>query len=223
MRRPIKPFAVEIRRSSRKSPGSAAQAGEDQPEAQAAAQPAPKPVAEEADQGYLAALRAADALFGKTSEPVRPVSPAIRAAEDAFRSVAREDAPPSSPVGAGRILPSLIERTTPEPADEQAEDGKAEDVEQPRRSRLGRTRHSPVRRLDTSEIDAAAYAAHFDDAPSLRAAAPPPPGTDAAAPRSPGPDRLRGYVRGRIYARWVTHEAIRPGERWKLRLGRLVK
>lgn len=235
MRRPIKPFAVEVRRSSRKSPGSGPQSGSDEaPDAAVAPQPVPKALVEDTDQSYLAALRAADAFFGKAPETVRQVSPAMRAAEDAFKPVQSDAAPPASPPpeAGRRILPSLIDRhplpddgqdaaDDEETLDSAAAESDASDPDTPRRSRLGRTRHSAVRRLDASQIDAAAYAAHL--APVPRAAAPSPDSHAGETPRVPAPSRLAGYVRGRIYARWVTHEAIRPGERWKLRLGRLVK
>ncbi|MDB5509508.1 MAG: hypothetical protein JWL93_1977 [Hyphomicrobiales bacterium] len=235
MRRPIKPFAVEVRRSSRKSPGSGPQAGSDEaPDAAVAPQPAPKAFVEETDQGYLAALRAADAFFGNAPETARQVSPAMRAAEDAFKPVQKDVASPASPPPetGRRILPSLIDRHSlpddeqdpgadDETLDQAPAESDAADPDTPRRSRLGRTRHSPVRRLDASQIDAAAYAAHL--APVPRAATPSPDSHAGETSPVPAPSRLAGYVRGRIYARWVTHEAIRPGERWKLRLGRLVK
>lgn len=230
MRRPIKPFAVEVRRSSRKSSGAGPKDSVETPEA-APAQPAREPLAgpapEDQDHGYLAALRAADALFGK-AEPHRPAAtPASRAAESYFKTVESDPTPEpmAAPASTGRILPSLLERNPVHDMLESEHRQELEDDAAPQKLRVRetiRSRHSAVRRLKVSASDELAYAAHFDRAPGNRpdlakAVAEPSPTQPTVWPS------LHGYVRGRIYARWVTHEAIRPGERWKLRLGRLVR
>ena len=234
MRRPIKPFAVEVRRSSRKTPASGPMDPLDEiaplPEADAGASRRP---AEESDQGYLAALRAADALFGgstprsapppksetrpawpspEADRQAQPRNAAALAAEEMFRPAPRTqgpaDAPQTStdaPAGTGRILQSLNERDPLQQrlADEELADRDAGPRE-PRQRDPFRSRSSEVRRLPIP----------VQDAPATQADGP----RDEQPVGAPGKRaRLPGYVRGSIYARWVTGEAARPGENWRKR------
>src|SRR5665647_63154 len=70
MRRPIKPFAVELRRPARK-PGTTTETDEKSqatPVWPGAESPSRK-LRDEDDDGYFAAMRAADAVFGKADQP----------------------------------------------------------------------------------------------------------------------------------------------------------
>jgi hypothetical protein len=236
MRRPSKPFTVEIRRASRKTAKQPDVHNlTDDIEAPSLV-PADEPSRKgwETDDGtYSAALRAADAVFGNSESgtvleealPPLPKSWPFTAAERLFKPVdngatdeqqARSGSSSEKPI-VGRILPSLWE-----------EDPVATilAIEAATRRRRGPARRSglPIglpgtkpasqkpTKAETSirncqdPLKREAEAPHLEDSLSILA---------TTAPIS---GKLPGYVRGRIYAKWVTRVALRPGERWKRRL-----
>lgn len=246
MRRPIKPFAVELRRPARKpvtpsSPGETEEKPVSTP-VWPGTESSARNVRDDDDDGYMAAMRAADALFGKSdsgqptsgkaesslfAQPVpenRVRTPRETAATTAAEQVFRKPTPPSdeqpgnetSPTAGRRILPSLTE-------------------EDPVHTILASEVITPKRRGRPAKIHAAPDEGESEVAPSRPRGRPrkqvvvtPPsapelefvfPELESTLAVVPYPaQKLRGYVRGEIYARWARHETLRPGERWKRRL-----
>lgn len=176
MRRPIKPFAVEKRRSGRRIPlNDVLDAPDRSVRFETPAHPA-----EPEEDSYLAALRAADALFNKAPEP----------------TPAAEQAPAPGPAPLAdqrRILQSLTEE------DPIAQILAREAEDRPRR---GRRPREPME-SSIASVEAA----------SERKAAP----ASDAVETAQAPTRIRGYVRGRIYALYARNDAVRPGEKWRKR------
>jgi hypothetical protein len=167
MRRPIRPFVTEYKSRSPKPAPREAEPADLEPRPRFLEPPAPAPRARDEghDDGYEAAMRAADLIFGKKTAPL-PVAPAARkpepraafaeaealftpelepaiAAPPPTPSVSAPEATPSAPA-AGRILPSLIEtELAPRRAEEEA---------RPARKR-GRPRKTP---LEPQKADAPA-------------------------------------------------------------------
>lgn len=143
------------------------------------------------DDGYEAALRAADAVFGKKSAEAPPAPPPPA-----------EQAPQT-----GRVLPSLVEtqdapvairertKKARKPRARKAE--KAEPVEEPP---APARRGGPPRR---PKVDAPKPAA---ERPLVKIA--------PEAPKTSGPRRARRPIQ----LRWVLRTELRAGEKWKRRL-----
>lgn len=151
-----------------------------------AAQPEWPPMPEE-DDTYVAAMRAADALFARAPEP-QP-APEGQAADAAPSTASAEPA--------RRILQSLneddhISRLLAE-----------EDEHRPRRGRRPREDGEPA-----PQRSARVLVEHDAEASPDREAA---RGSDLPA------EPIPGYVRGQIYARYARHTQARPGEQWRKR------
>lgn len=191
MRKPIRPFAVETRRTGRKAPGASGKLPglatfreEEAPKPQQVEWP---PLRDEDDSGYLAAMRAADALFSRPApEPVATET----AAEPSSSVVATE--PPR------RILQSLNE--------DDLISRLLEEQEQARPKR-GRKPRAPGE-VKPLRVPLAAYA-------PVVAPQEPEPAVAACAHEAGG--AIPGYVRGQIFARYARHSEARPGEQWRKR------
>ncbi|MDB5593433.1 MAG: hypothetical protein JWM36_394 [Hyphomicrobiales bacterium] len=245
MRRPIKPFAVELRRPARKA-GTSTETDE-KPQSSTVwpgADSSSRKLRDDDDDGYFAAMRAADAVFGKADQPKAattktegswtdqlksdvPVrAPRESAATSAAEQLFKKPTPPveeqpgsdTDAHAARRILPSLTEEDPVHLilADEAAQPRK-------RRGRPAKIRVEgetpPPRprgrpRKVVAEIPNVPVQAH---APVVLHE-PAPAARPVAAPQS---RKLPGYVRGDIYSRWARHDTLRPGERWKKRLPKI--
>jgi hypothetical protein len=246
MRRPIKPFAVELRRPARKAGTS--------PETDEKSQATPvwpgadspsRKLRDEDDDGYFAAMRAADAVFGKPDLPkAAPAktesswtdslkseehvwtpreSAATSAAEQIFKkpSPSAEEQPGSDADAPAtrRILPSLTE-------EDPVHLILADEAAQPRKRR-GRPAKIRVEGESTPPKPRGRPRKVVPEARDLPAReAPAPVVLHEPAPTSrpvveSQPRKLPGYVRGDIYSRWARHDTLRPGERWKKRLPKI--
>ncbi len=188
MRKPIKPFAVETRRTGRKplsSPGIVMPRDDEAPKSQ---QPEWPPLREDDEDSYGAAMRAADALFS------RPAPAPVE--QGAFEGEASASASFAEPPR--RILQSLNE-------DDHISRLLAEEEE-----------HRPKRGRKPREAgDAAPMRA---PRAAMAPVAPAPEPELVLAGRGPMPAGvISGYVRGEIYARYARHEQVRPGEQWRKR------
>jgi hypothetical protein len=192
MRKPIKPFAVETRRTGRKplsskplsSPGIVMPRDD---EAARPPQPEWPPLREDDEDSYGAAMRAADALFSRPA-PAPVEQGSFEGEGPASASLAE---PPR------RILQSLNE-------DDHILRLLAEEAEhRPKRGRKPREAHEPAPMRLVRAI-----------APV--APAPEPEVAQAASQPMPA-GVISGYVRGEIYARYARREQLRPGEQWRKR------
>jgi hypothetical protein len=188
MRKPIKPFAVETRRTGRKPvPGPGiVMPREDEPAK--SQQPEWPPLREDDEDSYGAAMRAADALFSRPAPA--PVEQGSFAGEGSASGSLAE--PPR------RILQSLneddhISRLLAEEAEHRPKRGrKPRDADEAAPMRSARVTNAPVAPAPEAE-------------PALAASQPMPAGV------------ISGYVRGEIYARYARHQQVRPGEQWRKR------
>lgn len=176
----------------------------------AADKQAPRSLFTVEDTSYSAAMRAADALFGK----IQPDMPASRAPDPVREPLwpASETTPPAidgeqrSP---GRILPTLgevdplvaIMAAQEEAKRRAAEDSESQDVQGS--STRGR-RASPVRSIDLEDLDASSEAHVMTSAPQPVAPTKPARSTQG---------RIPGYVRGSIYMKWVIMRPKRNAKR----------
>lgn len=197
MRRPVRPFVKEFKhRSSKAAPRSIAPIEE-------GVEPKPNFLdftsfvqrANGHEDGYEAALKAADMVFGKKLETT-PLAPANGAE------------PSPSPAPIGRVLPSLIEIDVVEAIEEPPIVEKK--VRKPRVARV-KTAEAPapkpaprVTRPRTPKVAEAPVAAL--ERPVIQALREQP---DVSAPRR---------TRRPIQLRWVLQTALRAGEKWKRRL-----
>lgn len=245
MRRPIKPFAVELRRPARK-PGTTTETEEKQPAAPAwpgSEGPLRKP-RDEDDDGYFAAMRAADAVFGKADLPKTAATKAEGIWTDSLKSDERARAPRES------AATSAAEQLFKKPA-APAEDlpGSESDANANRRILQSLTEEDPVHLILADE--AAQPRKRRGRPAKIRVEGETPPPKPRGRPRkvvtetrempvqAPAPvvpreaapvprlvvaqqaRKLPGYVRGDIYSRWARHDTLRPGERWKKRLSKV--
>jgi hypothetical protein len=232
MRRTIRPFVKEFKSRSAKSPATRATPAEE-----TGAEPAPPPplfdLAELAtrvkveathDDGYAAAMRAADLVFGKPTPPAPPAAPVEAAPASPILAPT-----PTPPAPTGRVLPSLIE----------VETAREIEPEKPVRRR-GRPRKIAPAAIDAEPAvwtpPAAPSAPPTRTPPTPRTppthrAPPPAPRKHEPAPRpvatlaaalfereSDEPPSTTRRVRRPIQLRWVLGKELRAGERWKRRL-----
>ncbi len=226
MRHPVRPFITAYKGRSAKSAGKslaamAASVEEPKPKPKPAPllfeEPGSAPASQ--DEAYLAALRAADALFGR-------LGGAPAAAQQSGSGVPA----PASPSPVGRILPSLLEEPRPpirieeEPVrrrgrkkrDAEAIDHVPAAPPEARRPR-GRPRAVKAER-EPAAIEAPDFAAAREPAPSEEIAA---LVVGLAAPAAFAPSEESGgerRARRILQQRWVLKTELRPGEKWKRRL-----
>jgi hypothetical protein len=238
MRRPIRPFVTEYKSRSQKSPPRApAEEHDAEPRPRFLETPAPAPRAREDghDDGYEAAMKAADLIFGKKLAPAEPVettpahvpgpaNPVYAEAEAVFAPPqaipAAVDTPAAAPTG--RILPSLIENEFAQPAEREAE---------PPPRKRGRPRKVvPVEPQNVEALQIAEPKAVRAPAPTAkRATRRPAPEPDLVVeldlddefdPTNDAADATPSTRRPRrpIQTRWVLRTELMAGEKWKRRL-----
>lgn len=207
MRRTVRPFIREFKKSSSKSPTRQPTPQGDEREAKPLLFDFPDAAVrhDKHDDGYEAALKAADAVFGKKIVEPAPPAPAS----------AIESAPPPS---AGRVLPSLIE--TPEtPA------GPRETVKQARKPRARRTEEAekaekpvaPARRRGRPPRQPKSEPPSVPvERPAAKIAA---DKIAAEAPKTSAPRRTRRPIQ----LRWVLRTELKAGEKWKRRLPKAAR
>ncbi len=232
MRHPVRPFITAYKGRSAKSSTARSLAAlaasvDEKPRPKPAPlrleEPAPAPASH--DEAYLAALRAADAVFGRLGVPPAAPQPA-----------------PKSEGPSGRILPSLLQeeraavRFEEEPSRKRGRkkrDASALDLTPaPERApRSPRSRRQPAGfdaarkvepaesprladgKLDGAKVErAGAEAAKFFRTEPTAATA-----AGEFAPAGSGEDRER-RARRPIQRRWVLKTELQPGEKWKRRM-----
>jgi hypothetical protein len=248
MRRPIRPFVTEYKSRSPKPAPREAEAADLEPRPrflETPAAPTSRPRDDAHDDGYEAAMRAADLIFGKKLSP-QPAVP-VRTAERHHSALAEAEAlfaPPAapepepaiaepplpSPVAApappappsGRILPSLIEAEIAP---------RREEEERPVRKR-GRPRKTPLEPQKpatpaaepTEEFAEPAEPVRRAPKPVARRPAERPAAAVAPEPSLPLDDEeedepaAERRARRPIQARWVRRTELAAGEKWKRRL-----
>lgn len=181
MKKPLKPFAVELRRTGKKLASLPAKHILEKTEAEPASDEQPTLSAwPEPEGAYVSeARRAADALFARSTQA--PIQ-----AKDTSEP-AREAA------DARRVLPSLDE------PDYIARLLQEEEANRPRRGRKPGAGLAPVRRIVVKPQEAT------PEPVAMRAL------LEAL------PKKIKGYVRGRIYARYVRRTEAAPGQYWRKR------
>jgi hypothetical protein len=214
MRRTLRPFVKEFKHRSVKAPLRSSAAAEESVEKSPSfldlAAPL-QPVVVAHDDSYEAAMRAADLVFGKKSEPApAPVPEPVLA--DAVEA-------PVLPTATGRVLPSLIEAETPAPEPRGARKKerkprapRAESAAEPAPTRAPRAERAPkpaVRRRPAALEETATAVVQPAIAQANVEAAPLQAQGEPAAPR-----RLRRPIQ----LRWVLQKELKAGERWKRRL-----
>lgn len=202
MRRTVRPFVKEFKTRSPKSPSrqTASPIAEERSETKPLFLDLGDLASRHHDDGYEAALRAADAVFGKKIEAPAPVAAPVVAEEGLSR-------PP-----VGRVLPSLIE-TEPLPLDRHETPKRGKKPGSPRKEKKPAPPRvekaepaAPVRRSRPSRQTK-------PEQPSLpieRA-----PVKVAAEPKAPVEWRR---MRRSIQLRWVLRTELKAGEKWKRRL-----
>jgi hypothetical protein len=219
MRRPVRPFVKEFKTRSANASPIARQSGRTSAETTAVFEtpqprvetndflpPPPPPTrASNPSDAYEAAMRAADAVFGKNLQTVPIV--------------------PGSGAPVGRVLPSLVETSVfsnVEPADQEVKKrrgrppGKANKPPAVLTKKPAATakRPSPVKRASTPKpVNRPVPEPQFFEAPPIN--------RQPAVVNSAGDDGavvLRSRPRRPIQERWVLKTALKPGERWKRRL-----
>jgi hypothetical protein len=196
MRRTVRPFVKEFKTRWSKSSKSPAQteAECDTPrftqsflELDVASQPGNRD-----DDGYLAALKAADAAFGGLSQ------------------VIREGAAVSH---VGRVLPSLVEEVPPPLVRAPEAKKKAATGRKVRMTSVVRKAESPA--PSTAKKRAAPAKAPFAKVQGMSPSVDPESQADALEPRFDPATRREGRS---IQKRWVIKAELKPGEKWKRRL-----
>jgi RNA binding Region len=231
MRRPVKPFVTEYRGGSRRPSGHGSGPGMDlfksEPNHAVASQPslswappAPSAPSEPQEDGYEAALRAADALLsGKRAAPAAPAPvPALSTEQPAPPAPAGESVQPFPPTS-GRILRAIDEPPSPEMLELQRLE--AEHASKKRGRKPGSKNKPKVAALVSEPIE--------DEEEPV---APPPP---AAAPVVPvvsvaaalaaraiatAPRKVQAAAPNERYA-WV-RTRLKPGQQWKRRLPKVA-
>lgn len=210
MRRIVRPFVKEFKSRSAKAASSRIvpldeAAAEQKPAFLDLAAFAPRVVERETphDDGYEAAMKAADLVFGKKAEAIKA------------------EAVSAQPASTGRVLPSLIEPIAPPP-----------EPEAPVRRGPGRPRgvkKAVEPKIVDAESDAPIRAARRPKAPKAAPAprpAPEPIAIVARQPPAPAPiavarvesETTSRRTRRAIQLRWVLGTELRAGEKWKRRL-----
>lgn len=201
MRRTVRPFVKEFKNRSSKSstrqPAPAAEDREPKPSFFDLGDVAPRqnvaPRHNGHDDGYEAALKAADAIFGKKADAPPPIiHPALA-----------EHAQPPAP--AGRVLPSLIET-------EETVTARREPVKKARKPRAPRPEEAekpatPARRGRPPRQPKIEEPSRPVERPAVKVAAQPPK-------LSTPPRRTRRSIQ----LRWVLQTELKAGEKWKRRL-----
>lgn len=202
MRRTVRPFVKEFKNRSSKSPSRQTALA---PEERAEPKPLLFGLGELAsrpnghDEGYEAALKAADAVFGKKVELAAPVL--------------AEGPELSAPVG--RVLPSLIETEFSADRRETAEHAKKPRAPRPKKTEAAEG--APPARRGRPPREKKAEAPRL---PLERAVVERPP-AKAAAESKPAAAARRN--RRPIQLRWVLQTALKAGEKWKRRLPRAAR
>lgn len=218
MRRPVRPFVKEFKTRSANLSPAARQSRRSSPDNMAVVEPAPArieaslfsppppaPRASNPSDAYEAAMRAADAVFGKNLPTPAPGS--------------------SAPMG--RVLPSLVETSVfadePEPLA-----APATDEVKPRRGRPpGKAKKQPIAANESPAaktlraVPAKRASAPVRPTPALLLDATPlaqPPVDVVALPESSAAAPSGQRERRSIQKRWVLKTALKPGEKWKRRL-----
>lgn len=210
MRRPVRPFVTEYRGGSRRpsSPGQGLDVdifkAEPSPNVTGSWPPQAPSQPDLQEDGYDAALRAADALFAG-----HRTAPSVQPAADG-------DAPkPGSPTG-GRVLRVLDEAPSPEMLE--MERLEAEHAPKKRGRKPGSKNKPKIAALEMTPPPAIAPAAPAIEAPALPAA------TVAAAlvarAIATAPRRTEPAVPGERFA-WV-RTRLKPGQQWKRRLPKVA-
>jgi len=206
MRRTVRPFVKEFKSRSAKTAASRlAPLEEAAPEPKPAfldvAAFTPRAAEREAphDDGYEAAMRAADLVFGKKSASV-------------------EVAAPAAPVVTGRVLPSLLETEAPTPPEPREPARRGPGRPRVKKSEEPTSAATPIRRpRRPAPAEPAQDRSPAPDRP------PAPPIVVAAQPQPHAPiftveSETSRRIRRPIQLRYVLKTELRAGERWKRRL-----
>lgn len=199
MRRTVRPFVREFKNRSPKSsrhPTPVAIDHETKPSLFDFGDVAPR--LDDHDDGYEAALKAADAVFGKKIGAAPALAPS-------------GESPPPPPVG--RVLPSLIE--TPDAAPQRRDTEKK--ARKPRAPRVKKAEEpaAPSRRGRPPRQPKDATPSLPIERPAVKIAAPAPKAfIPAQAPKIFAPRRTRRPIQ----LRWVLQTELKAGEKWKRRL-----
>jgi hypothetical protein len=232
MRRPVKPFVTEYRGGSRRPSGQGSGPGLDlfksepnhavasQPSLSSWAPPVPSAPSEPQEDGYEAALRAADALFsGKRTAPAAPApAPVTKPAEQPASPAPSGESAHSVPPISGRILRAIDEPPSAEMLELQRLE--AEHAPKKRGRKPGSKNKPKVAALVSEPID--------DEEEAVVAppptAAPVPVVTVAAALAAraiaTAPRKVQAAAPNERYA-WV-RTRLKPGQQWKRRLPKVA-
>jgi hypothetical protein len=188
------------------------------------------------DEAYQAALRAADAVFGRTAvrhellPPMASRSPAPATGAHQPQAEVQQPAPsPQHPPASGRVLPNLLEQDSelairldeaehkrPRKKREAAQDG--EEARAVRSRAQSKTRRSAPQEAQADAAIELAPEHSENDADGVSNVAHP----KVAWLSEPAADEqaLDGPIRGEraIQSRWVHKTELKPGEKWKRRL-----
>ncbi|WP_159727161.1 hypothetical protein [Methylosinus sp. Ce-a6] len=203
MRRTVRPFVKEFKSRSAKTAASRlAPLEEAAPEPKPAfldvAAFTPRAAEREAphDDGYEAAMRAADLVFGKKSASV-------------------EVAAPAAPVATGRVLPSLLETEAPTPSEPREPARRGPGRPRVKKSEEPTAAATPIRRPRRPAPTEPAQ--DRSPAPPIVVAAQPQPHAPIFVSQAVENETSR-RIRRPIQLRYVLKTELRAGERWKRRL-----
>ncbi len=199
MRRTVRPFVKEFKNRSSKSSTRPATPVTEEPKPSFfdLAEAAPRHNGHSHDDGYEAALKAADAIFGKKINVAAPI----------IRPALADGPQPVVPVG--RVLPSLIETPDAAAAD------RREPVKKPRKPRAPRAEAEKAETPATPARRGRPPRQPKSEAPSLTVERPVVVAKVAAEPASASAPRR---TRRSIQLRWVLQTELKAGEKWKRRL-----